>query len=421
MGKRAANHCFDYLLSNASVSADYEANNGTKVEFWVTNCRLVICILSGLCCSHESVRLQPKKWIYFPELPGVGFAAANGVLWVLVTIKRRKFGLGSTLSFLLAAMGLVIVPMSASAEWYRFSDTAMTTPIELEFWAEDKELANRVGKEVLAVFHQVDEQMSRYREESEVSRLNLNAPDGPVEVSDGLFEVIEKAREVSLLSQGAFDITFGSVGYLYDFRAGKKPTDEELRSGLPRVNFRDVILDEDDQTVEYRQAGILVDLGGIAKGYAVDLGIERLVSYGIRHARLSAGGDMRLLGDKRGRPWYVGIRDPRSEGRNAVVLPLEDVAVSTSGDYERFFVDEAGERVHHILSPETGKSVQGVQSVTIIGEDALTTDGLSTAVFVLGPKKGLEMIERLKGIDVVVIDDQRMMHVSEGLVPPQSD
>ena len=339
----------------------------------------------------------------------------------MVNIKRWKFELGSILPSLVAAVGLVIFPLSASAEWYRFSDTAMTTPIELEFWAEDKGLAENVGAEVLAVFHQVDEQMSRYREDSEVSRLNRNAPGGPVAVSDGLFEVLEKAREVSMLSDGAFDITFGSVGYLYDFRAGKKPTDEEIRSGLSRVNFRDVILDQDAHTVEYRQPGIRVDLGGIAKGYAVDLGIERLVSLGIRYARLSAGGDMRLLGDKRGRPWYVGIRDPRSEGRNAVVLPLQDVAVSTSGDYERFFVDEAGVRVHHILSPATGKSVQGVQSVTIIGEDALTTDGLSTAVFVLGPEKGLEMIESLPGIDVVVIDDQRMMHVSEGLVPPQSD
>ena len=339
----------------------------------------------------------------------------------MVNIKRWKFELGSTLPSLAATVGLAIFSLSASADWYRFSDTAMTTPVELEFWAEDKALADQAGAEVMAVFHQVDEQMSRYREDSEVSRLNQNAASGPVAVSDGLFEVLEKAREVSNLSDGAFDITFGSVGYLYDFRAGKKPSEEELRSGLPRVNFRDVILDQDAQTVEYDQAGIRVDLGGIAKGYAVDLGIERLVSLGIRHARLSAGGDMRLLGDKRGRPWYVGIRDPRSEGRNAVVLPLENVAVSTSGDYERFFVDEAGDRVHHILSPETGKSVQGVQSVTIIGEDALTTDGLSTAVFVLGPEKGLAMIERLPGIDVVVIDDQRMMHVSEGLVPPESE
>jgi thiamine biosynthesis lipoprotein len=327
----------------------------------------------------------------------------------------------AALCCLVVAGCLAAFPAIASAEWYRFSDTAMTTPIELEFWADNKELAERVGSDVLAVFHQVDERMSRYREDSEVSRLNREAAAGPVSVSSGLFQVLQKAREVSRLSDGAFDITFGSVGYFYDFRTGKKPTDEQIQSGLSRVNFRDVILDETNGSVTFRQPGIKIDLGGIAKGYAVDLGVERLVSHGILHARLSAGGDMRLLGDKRGRPWYVGIRDPRSEDRNAVVLPLQNVAVSTSGDYERFFVDDAGERVHHILSPETGKSVQGVQSVTIIGEDALTTDGLSTAVFVLGPEKGLEMIERLPGIDVVVIDDQRMMHVSEGLVPPQSE
>ncbi|MEC9085143.1 MAG: FAD:protein FMN transferase, partial [Pseudomonadota bacterium] len=201
--------------------------------------------------------------------------------------------------------------------------------------------------------------------------------------------------------------------------AGKQPTDEQVATGLTRVNFRDVVLDVSGQTVAFRQPGMLVDLGGIAKGYAVDLGIEVLEAHGIRHARLSAGGDMRLLGDKRGRPWYVGIRDPRSGNDNAVVLPLADVAVSTSGDYERFFVDDAGERVHHILSPSTGRSVKGVQSVTIIGDDALTTDGLSTAVFVLGPEKGLKMVERFPAIEVVVIDDKRMMHVSEGLVPPE--
>jgi thiamine biosynthesis lipoprotein len=165
---------------------------------------------------------------------------------------------------------------------------------------------------------------------------------------------------------------------------------------------------------------VRLDLGGIAKGYAVDRGIDILKSFGIRHARLSAGGDMRLLGDKQGKPWIVGVRDPRSEDRNALVMPLSDVAVSTSGDYERFFFDDAGKRVHHILSPATGKPAKGVQSVTILGPDALTTDGLSTAVFVLGSAKGLELINRLDGIDAVIIDELRQVHYSDGLMPPES-
>ncbi len=313
---------------------------------------------------------------------------------------------------------LLVAVSPARAEWVRVSGTAMTTAIEMEYWAEDPEDGGKAGDAVLALFDRIDRQMSRYREDSEVSRVNREAADGPVPVSPNLFRVFQKAREVSRLSDGAFDISFGSVGYLYDFRKGQKPSDEEIESHLARVNYRDVILDPDTQTIEFRKPGIRIDLGGIAKGYAVDAGIELLKAQGIRHARLSAGGDMRLLGDKRGKPWIVGIRDPRSDDRNALVMPLSDVAVSTPGDYERFFLDEGGERVHHILSPATGKPAQGVQSVTILGNEALTTDGLSTAVFVLGAEKGLALINRLGGIDAVIIDDKRQVHYSDGLMPP---
>jgi thiamine biosynthesis lipoprotein len=232
--------------------------------------------------------------------------------------------------------------------------------------------------------------------------------------------VLQEAIRVSKLSSGAFDISFGSVGYLYDFRARRQPSAEELATGLATVNYRSIALDPEAKTVRFLQEGVRLDLGGIAKGYAVDRGIDILKSFGIRHARLSAGGDMRLLGNKQGKPWIVGVRDPRSEDRNALVMPLSDVAVSTSGDYERFFFDDAGKRVHHILSPATGKPAKGVQSVTILGPDALTTDGLSTAVFVLGSAKGLELINRLDGIDAVIIDELRQVHYSDGLMPPES-
>jgi thiamine biosynthesis lipoprotein len=314
-----------------------------------------------------------------------------------------------------------VMPLAAQAEWFRYTDTAMTTPVELEFWFSDQTAADAIADDVLAVFHQVDHTMSRYREDSELSRVNRHAADNPVPVSSGLFQVLKKARDVAELSGGAFDVSFGSVGYLYDYRAHQQPSDQQIQAQLGHINYHDIILNDAGHTVFYRHKGLLVDLGGIAKGYAVDLGVERLVRAGVRHARLSAGGDMRLLGDKRGRPWLVGVRDPRSHVRNAVVLPLENVAISTSGDYERFFINEKGERVHHILSPDTGKSVRGVQSVTIIGDDALTTDGLSTAVFVLGPEKGLKMIKKLPGIDAIIIDDQRVMHFSKGLEPPTSE
>ncbi|WP_421844665.1 FAD:protein FMN transferase [Marinobacter algicola] len=314
---------------------------------------------------------------------------------------------------------LVTVAMPARAEWVRVSGTAMTTAIEMEFWSEDPAVASKAGDAVLAMFDRIDHQMSRYRDDSELSRVNREAASGPVEVSDSLFTVLQQALRISELSNGAFDISFGSVGYLYDFRARQQPSDEELAEGLAKVNYKSVVLDPSANTVRFLDEGIRLDLGGIAKGYAVDRGIDILKSFGIRQARLSAGGDLRLLGDKRGKPWIVGIRDPRSESRNAMVLPLTNVAVSTSGDYERFFFDANHERVHHILSPATGKPAKGVQSVTILGDDSITTDGLSTAVFVLGAAKGLEMINELEGIDAIIIDEQRQVHYSDGLMAPE--
>ena len=221
---------------------------------------------------------------------------------------------------------LLTVAMPAQAEWVRVSGTAMTTAIEMEFWTEDPAVASEAGDAVLALFDRIDRQMSRYREDSELSRVNREAANGPVEVSDSLFTVLQQALRISELSHGAFDISFGSIGYLYDFRARQQPSDEELAEGLAKVNYRSVVLDPSANSVRFLDEGVRLDLGGIAKGYAVDRGIDILKSFGIRHARLSAGGDLRLLGDKRGKPWIVGIRDPRSESRNAMVLPLTNVA-----------------------------------------------------------------------------------------------
>jgi thiamine biosynthesis lipoprotein len=316
--------------------------------------------------------------------------------------------------------GLTLFSTVSRAEWFWYTDTAMTTRIELQLWSEDKAGADTASRAVFAEFQRIDDRMTRYHEDSELSLVNRQAARWPVVVSDSLFEVFEQARHVSELSEGAFDISFGSVGYLYDYREKKQPTDAQVAAGLEHVNYRDIVLDAENRTLAFRKAGLKVDLGGIAKGYAVDRGIDVLRNLGIRNARLSAGGDMRLLGDKRGKPWVVGVRDPRKEGENAVLLPVSDLAISTSGDYERYFDDEAGNRVHHILSPATGRPSRGIQSVTVIGESALVTDGLSTAVFVLGVEKGLALIDRLPGIDAIIIDEYRRMHYSSGLMSPDT-
>jgi len=321
------------------------------------------------------------------------------------------------------------------AQWFEFSTNSMTTRVDLEFWLDDdsnsaQTSAKDLSEAVFNEFNRIDERMSRYRGDSELSEVNRMAASKNVLVSSELLSVLEKAQQVSRLSAGAFDMTFSSLGYLYDLRAAVQPSQKEISANLPAINYKNVLLNTKARTVSFKEKGVLIDLGGIAKGYAVDQGIVVLKKAGIKHARLSAGGDMYLLGDKQGKPWIVGIKDPRpvnkattNETEESVskfvgALPLFDVAISTSGDYERFFIDKAGQRIHHILSPETGKPAKGIQSVTVLGPDTTTTDGLSTAIFVLGVKEGLALVERLAGIDVIIIDDQRRFHYSTGLMQP---
>jgi thiamine biosynthesis lipoprotein len=165
---------------------------------------------------------------------------------------------------------------------------------------------------------------------------------------------------------------------------------------------------------------VRIDLGGIAKGHSVDRAIAILESLGIRHAVVSAGGDSRVIGDRFGKPWIVGIRNPRSPDPEAVItrIPLEDAAISTSGDYERFF-DEGGVRYHHIIDPKTGHSASKVLSATIIGPTATRTDGLSKTAFVLGPEDALRIINKLDDVDAVLVTPDGRILYSKGLQPPQ--
>ena len=176
------------------------------------------------------------------------------------------------------------------------------------------------------------------------------------------------------------------------------------------------MLSDDGSQVHYAKPEVYVDLGGIAKGHAVDQVTALLRDAGVTMASISAGGDSRIIGDRQGEPWTVGVRDPRNKDGMAVLLPLIDTAVSTSGDYERFF-EKDGVRYHHILDPETGNSARGSLSVTIIGPDATLTDALSTTVFVMGPEKGLKLINSIEGVDAIIITETGHMLYSDSLTP----
>lgn len=319
---------------------------------------------------------------------------------------------------------LSALSLPATAGWHGDTQNIMGTVINVTLWHADDAKAEAAIAAVMAEMHRIDQQYSPFIPTSELSRVNELAPkataEKPLSISAEMVSIIKKAEHYSELSDGAFDITFASLARYYDYRKGLKPTDAQFKELVPQINYKFIHLDSIKNTVYFDHPKVYIDLGGIAKGYAVDRGADILRQHGIVNANVSAGGDSRVLGDKLGKPWLVGIRNPRADDKNAVAitLPLENCAISTSGDYERFFIDKDGQRVHHIINPKTGKSPHGIISASVIGPLGFDTDPLTKTIFIMGPEKGLALINSLPGFDAVVITEGGKVLYSKGLTPP---
>lgn len=337
---------------------------------------------------------------------------------MLLRISPAKLVLLALACGLANAATMPAAPMVAPAgAWHQREAAIMGTRIAVELWSKTEASGEAAIDAVMAEMHRVDELMSHYKPESQLSRINAHAGEGPVRVDRELFDLIARSLEFSRLTDGAFDITYASVGYLYDYRHHVKPDEAQIEAHLSAVDWRSLELDPAKSTVRFTKPGMRIDLGGFAKGYAVDRSIELLRARGIQHASVSAGGDTRILGDRFGRPWIVGIRHPDDAHRVILRIPLENVALSTSGDYERYF-DEDGVRYHHIIDPRTGHSASKVRSATIIGPTATQTDGLSKTAFVLGPEKALEILKRIPDVDGVFVGPDGKVYYTPGLAPP---
>jgi thiamine biosynthesis lipoprotein len=314
---------------------------------------------------------------------------------------------------------LLVIATPVSGGWLHEDADIMGTRITVELFHADPAIARKGVDTVLREMRRIDNSMSPYIATSELSRLNVDAQHKAFVASDELFALLQRSQYFSDLTGGAFDITFASVGFLYDYRNAIKPDDSRRQEAAALINYHNLILDESGHSVTFSTPGVRIDLGGIAKGYAVDRCIQLLQELGIEQALVTAGGDSRMMGDRWGRPWTIGIRDPRDADKMVAVIPLMDEAVSTSGDYQRYF-EKDGVRYHHIINPKSGDSARELQSVTIIGPDATTTDALSTSVFVLGLEAGLKLIDRLPDIDAILVDQHGRMHYSNDLEPAKN-
>ena len=311
---------------------------------------------------------------------------------------------------------VLLASLPVRAEWFSDHQNKMGTRVEVQLWHDEADTARNLISDAMAEFDRIEDAMSTYRTDSEITRVNKTAADKPVRVSEELFSLIDRALKLSARTGGAFDITYDSVGQLYDYRLKARPSEAEIENLISAIGYGYVELNPDTSEIRYAQPGVRINLGGIAKGHAVESVIALLRAAGVRHAMAAAGGDTRLLGKRGENPWIVGIRDPDQEGGFVTRLALDDEAISTSGDYERYFI-ENGLLYHHILNPSTGKSAGELRSVTVIGPDATMTDGLSTSVFVLGTKAGLALIESLADYEAVIVDKERRVRFSKGLDP----
>ena len=332
----------------------------------------------------------------------------------------------TTLARLFAAASLLLTisctqtaPASSRARLVERTGATMGSPLQITAWTTDEPGAVSAFEAIFQEFDRLEGLMSTWRDGSDIQRLNAAAGEHPVQAGAEVRDVLGIARQVSEWTGGKFDVTFGVMSGLWKFDYQNQdntiPNRHEILRRLPLINYRDLEVDERAGTAFLRRQGMRADLGGIGKGYAVDRAAGILRGRGFHDFMIQFGGDMYVAGHHDGRSWRLGIRDPRGPAnRIFAALDLSDGTFSTSGDYERFFIKD-GRRYHHILDLSTGEPSQGCRSVTIVTGRAVIADGLSTGVFVLGPQAGMALIERLPGVEGVIVSAKNEVLVSSGL------
>jgi thiamine biosynthesis lipoprotein len=317
-------------------------------------------------------------------------------------------------------LGLLLILLSGchpkSTQIVRDTQFIMGTLVEITLVARDDEATAAAMGEAFDEMRRIERLMSRSIEESEIWRVNRAAGKDRVSVSDDLLSVLRIALEVSRLSEGSFDVTVGALVGLWGrcWNENRVPSTDEVGVALGEVGYRDVEIDEEKGTVFLKGEGVELALGGIAKGYAVDQAFRFLQDQGFRDLIVNAGGDLRSGGTKFGSPWVVGIQDPRDPSGMIAKFRVRDAAIATSGDYERFFTKD-GIRYHHIVDPTTGFPARGCRSVTILSGELVWADALATAVFVLGPQKGMALVERISDTEALIVDANGQMTLSSGM------
>lgn len=296
--------------------------------------------------------------------------------------------------------------------------TLMGEKFDITIVADNEEIGYINIEEAVSEIKRIEKLMSSWDEESETSEINRNAGIKPVKVSVELFKLIERANQISEITDGAFDISFAGLDNVWKFDGSMryKPSKDQIKQSVSKVGYGKIMLNEDNHTVFLQLKGMKIGLGAIAKGYAVDKAKELMVEKQVRAGVINASGDLTSWGTKAtGEKWLIGIANPLSKDKIFSWLPVLESSVATSESYDKF-ISFDGKKYSHIIDPRSGLPTTGINSVSVFSKTAEWSDALSTAIFVLGVDSGMALINQLKGTEVIIVDSNNKMHKSSGIL-----
>src|SRR5690606_14228848 len=290
----------------------------------------------------------------------------------------------------------------------------MGSRFDITMIAEDEKKANAYIDEAIEEIIRIEKLISSWDPQSQTSEINRNASIKPVKVDQELIDLIERSIQIAKITDGAFDITFASIDNVWIFDGSMKemPDKKAIQKSIEKVGYTNIVIDENKQTVYLKSKGMKIGFGAIGKGYAADKVKSMMIEKGVKAGIINAAGDLTTWGKQPdGKDWMVGISNPLNKDKVFSWFPVVDAAVATSGNYEKY-VTFHGKKYTHIIDPRTGYPVSGIVSVTIFSKRAELCDALATAVFIMGTETGLNMINQLKGVECIIVDENNKIHTS---------
>lgn len=294
----------------------------------------------------------------------------------------------------------------------------MGNRFEITVVSENKDEAFSRIDDAVAEISRIEKLLTTFSENSQTNLINRNAGISPVKVDKEVFDIIARSKRISDVTQGAFDITYGSVDkklWNFDKTMTSLPDVETAKRSVHLINYRNVILDEKKCTVFLKEKGMRIGFGGIGKGYAAERAKIILQQKGIESGIVNAAGDLTAWGyQPNGKEWTIGIADPNSAHHPFSYLNITNMAIATSGNYEKYIIIK-GKRYSHTIDPKTGLPVSGIKSVTIISPNAEIADAMATPVMIMGIKVGLDMVNQVRGLACIIVDDNDKIYTSKNI------